>query len=162
MPNKHPFKKPASVSIVRDTVQSTFIGKTPEGESRMLDKYTIEINNILVDIKIVSYETESVPEYILSVANISPTTKIILEKIRQEFVSKMNLEDLERFESSDNVDHVKEEFKREVRSLISKYFPRTDEKTTSMLINYIIEENLGLGKIDILLADKNLEEIVIN
>lgn len=162
MKNKSPLKRTSSGPIVRDIVQSTSIGKTPEGESHLLDRYTIEINNILVDIKIVSYETESVPEYILSISNISPTTKIILEKIRQEFVSKMNLGDLERFESSDNVDHVKEEFKREVRSLINKYFPRTDEKTTSMLINYIIEENLGLGKIDILLADKNLEEIVIN
>ena len=31
-----------------------------------------------------------------------------------------------------------------------------------MLINYISEENLGLGKIEILLKDEELEEVVIN
>ena len=31
-----------------------------------------------------------------------------------------------------------------------------------MLINYIIEENLGFGKVDILLQDERIEEIVIN
>lgn len=132
------------------------------GKATVIDKYRIDINNILVDIVIVTYEEESVPEYVVSIANISPTTKIILEKIRQEFVSKMNLESLESFESSDNVEHIKEEFKREIKSLINKYFPRTDEKTMNMLINYIIEENLGLGKIDILLSDARLEEVVIN
>lgn len=146
---------------IKDT--GTFVTQNDSrGAKQVLDKYRIEINNILVDISIISYEEESVPQYILSIANISPTTKIILEKIRQEFVSKMNLESLERFEASDNVNHVKDEFKREIKVLINKYFPRTDEKTMSMLINYIIEENLGLGKIDILLADKNLEEVVIN
>ena len=133
-----------------------------KGKQEVLDKYQIDINNVVVEVKILSYEEEAVPEYVISVSNISPMTKIILEKIRQEFVSKMNLENLERFEAADNVDHIKEDFKREIKSLINKYFPRTDEKTTNMLINYIIEENLGLGKIDILLADANLEEIVIN
>ncbi len=132
------------------------------GKATILDKYRIDINNILVDIVIVNYEEESVPEYVVSIANISSTTKVILEKIRQEFVSKMNLESLERFESSDNVDHIKEEFKREIKGLINKYFPHTDEKTMNILINYIIEENLGLGKIDILLSDARLEEVVIN
>ena len=133
-----------------------------EEKTTPLSTYTIETNNIIVEIKILQRELEAVPEYFLSISNISPTTKIILEKIRQEFVSKMNLEDLEKFESTNTVDRIKEEFKREIRMLITRYFPRTDEKTMSMLINYIIEENLGFGKIDILLRDKFLEEIVIN
>lgn len=131
-------------------------------EKEILDKYSLEINNIVIDIKIVSYEDASVPTYIISIANISPTTRIILEKIRQEFVSKMNIEDLQSFEQADNIALIKEEFRTEIRGLINKYFPRTDEKTLNMLVNYLLEENLGLGKIDILLKDPRLEEIIIN
>jgi len=46
--------------------------------------------------------------------------------------------------------------------LIKKYFPAVNEDTTNMLVNYIIQENLGLGKIEILLKDIFLEEIVVN
>lgn len=130
--------------------------------AEFLDKYSLEKNNILIDIKIYTIENEPVPNYNISIANISATTRIILEKIRQEFVSKMNLEDIQSFENADNLHLIKQEFKNEIRRLINKYFPKTDEKTINMLVNYILEENLGLGKIDILLSDPRLEEIIVN
>ncbi|MBR9700623.1 CpaF family protein [Candidatus Woesearchaeota archaeon] len=136
---------------------------TPAGKEReLLDKYSLETNNIVIDIKIVAIEEEPVPIYEISIANISPTTRVILEKIRQEFVSKMSIEDLQSFEKVDNISLIKKEFRKEIRILINKYFPNTDEKTINMLINYLLEENLGLGKIDILLSDPRLEEIIIN
>jgi flagellar protein FlaI len=128
----------------------------------ILDKYAIQINNILVDIIIETTPEESVPLYNVSIANISPTTKIILEKIRQEFISKMNIQDLEKFESAEELVNVREQFRTEIKDLILRYFPHTDDKTMGMLINYLLEENLGLGKIEILLKDAGLEEIVVN
>ena len=132
------------------------------GQTELLDKYSLEINNIVIDIKISTVENEAVPIYNVSIANISPTTRIVLEKIRQEFVSHMNIEDIQSFESAENLQILKAQFKTEIRRLITKYFPQTDEKTINMLVNYILEENLGLGKIDILLNDPRLEEIIIN
>src|SRR5437016_2497757 len=118
----------------------------PEHERlELLDKYTLETNNIIIDITIETATSEAVPLYNVSIANISPTTRIVLEKIRQEFVSKMNIEDIQSFENAENIKIVKEEFKTEIRRLINKYFPKTDEKTINMLVNYILEENLGLG-----------------
>jgi archaeal flagellar protein FlaI len=128
----------------------------------LLDKYSLETNNIIIDITISTVENEAVPFYNVSIANISPTTRIVLEKIRQEFVSKMNIEDIQSFENAENIKIIKDEFKTEIRRLINKYFPKTDEQTINMLVNYILEENLGLGKIDILLNDPRLEEIIIN
>ena len=132
----------------------------PENES-LIDKYSIEINNIVVDVRIIMRDDESVPQYILSITNISDTTKLILEKIRQEFISRLDLGDLERTSEHD-IEDVRDRFKKEIHGLIQKYFPNTDEKTSDMLVNYLIEENLGLGKIEILLKDPSLEEIVIN
>lgn len=133
----------------------------PTIDKNLIDKYSIEINNIIVDVKIQIKDEASVPEYQVSITNISDTTKLILEKIRQEFISRLDLGDIEKSEQHD-IDDVRDRFKKEIRHLIEKYFPKTDEKTADMLINYLIEENLGLGKIEILLKDPNLEEIVIN
>ncbi|MBI4150305.1 type II/IV secretion system ATPase subunit, partial [Candidatus Woesearchaeota archaeon] len=96
-----------------------------------------------------------------SLANISPTTKIILEKIRREFISQVALGVFE-VTSEEGVDIIKKKFEAEIKILISKYFANLDEKTMNMLINYIIRQNLGLGDIEILLRDANLEEIVVN
>lgn len=126
-----------------------------------LDNYSINVNNIIVEIKIISEEDAPVPKYIASITNISDTTKLILEKIRQEFVTRIDVEDLEKFKSDDIMD-IRSRFQNEIRKLLKRYFPKTDEKTTNMLVNYLIEENLGLGKIEILLRDPRLEEIVVN
>lgn len=127
----------------------------------LVDKYNININNIIVEIKVIFIEDKPVPEYVVSITNISDTTKIILEKIRDEFISKLNFEEIEKSEKGE-IDDIRNRFQKEIRGLIKKYFPRTDDKTTDMLVNYLLEENLGLGKIEILLRDPNLEEIVIN
>ncbi len=127
----------------------------------LLDKYSIEVNKIVVEIQISLDEEETVPRYYVNISNISDTTKIILEKIRQEFISKIDVEELEMTEAGEPV-NIKAKFQKEIKKLIKKYFPSTNDDTTNMLINYIIQENLGLGKIEILLADKHLEEIVIN
>jgi len=139
------------------------IARNPAELSRreLIDRYTITVNNIVVDISIYAEENKPVPEYTVSITNISDATKIILEKIRQEFISKMSLEEIENLEQNELI-NIRQRFKGEIKKLIQKYFPKADDKTMNMLINYLIEENLGLGKIEILLQDPSLEEIVIN
>lgn len=134
--------------------------------AKLIDSYQLTVNNIIVDIKVEQQPDEAVPTYIISIANISETTKIVLEKIRQEFISKLDTQALEQAESegdgSGSQELLRKQFEIEIRKLISKYFPSIPKETEDMLVNYLLEENLGLGKIEILLKDPNLEEIVIN
>jgi len=132
-----------------------------ESQKRLLDRYTININGINIQIEIITTEDKYVPVYLVSIMNISDTTKIILEKIREEFVSRLDLAELEE-SKQDETEDLKRKFTLSIAKLIQKYFPESDEKTKNTLINYLLQENLGLGKIDILLKDKNLEEVVIN
>src|SRR3989338_8576906 len=128
---------------------------------QILDQYTLNVNDIIVQIRIINDDDKSVPEYNINITNISDTTKLILEKLRQEFVSKVNVEELTNQEYNAFKD-IKEQFQHEIKKLIKKYFPQADEQAASMLTNYLLEENLGLGKIEVMLKDKNLEEIVVN
>jgi archaeal flagellar protein FlaI len=130
-------------------------------ETTILDQYTINVNNIIVEVKIIYTSEETTPKYSINISNISETTKIILEKIRQEFISRVDLEDIELSEEGE-LESIRHKFQKEIRRLIQKYFPNTDDETANMLINYIIEENLGLGRIELLLKDEQLEEIVVN
>jgi len=126
---------------------------------KLMDSYELSVNDIIIDVSIYSDEDEPVPIYSISITNISETTKIILEKIREEFVVQetKSLEE-ESLESTS----IQLQFKKGISVLLKKYFPTANKKTMDMLINYILQQNIGLGNIEILLKDKNLEEIVVN
>ncbi|MBI2657340.1 CpaF family protein [Candidatus Woesearchaeota archaeon] len=129
-----------------------------EKGEKIIDAYELSVNDIVVDVSITSREEEPVPVYTISITNISDTTKIILEKIRDEFVA----EETKKLSEEATVYDIQEQFKEKILKLLAKYFPNADKKTMDMLINYILQQNIGLGNLDILLKDTNLEEIVIN
>ena len=132
-----------------------------EKEKKLLDKYKLNVNNVLIEVHIVFYPEDTVPRYVVNITNMSKTTKIILEKIREEFISEVGVGVIELSESG-GIESIKTEFRKELNRLLKKYFPNADDKTKDMLINYVIEQNLGLGNIEILLKDDKIEEIVVN
>ena len=125
---------------------------------KIIDTYQLNVNDIVVDVSITAQEDESVPIYTISITNLSEITKLILAKIRDEFVE----EETKRVSEETNIHNIQEQFKERIFKLLAKYFPNADRKTMDMLINYIIQQNIGLGNLDIMLKDANLEEIVIN
>jgi len=127
-------------------------------KERIIDTYALNVNEIVVDVSIIVKEEEPVPIYNISITNISNTTKIILEKIRDEFVA----EETKTLSEESKLSDIQEQFKDKILKLLAKYFPNADKKTMDMLINYILQQNIGLGNLDILLKDTNLEEIVVN
>jgi len=126
--------------------------------TEVIDSYKIKISGMIVDVNIYREEDDVVPVYNINILNISETTNIILNKLREEFVSRVNIGAIEASEE-EGVEGIKEKFKKEILILIKKYFPNIDERTTDLLINHVIQQNIGLGNIEILLKDSNLEEI---
>ena len=129
-----------------------------ERGDKVIDAYSLNVNDIIVDVSIMQKAEEPVLFYSISITNISDTTRIILEKIRDEFVAQETRD----IKEDDSISTIQEQFKDSILKLLAKYFPNADSKTMDMLINYILQQNIGLGNIDLLLKDINLEEIVVN
>lgn len=126
----------------------------------ILETYELLVNNIIVDI-VIKHDEQGYLTYDISITNISDTTKIILEKIREEFIEEQT-KDLISGSEGLNANNIQDQFRKKIVNLLDKYFPGADQKTTDMLVNYILQQNIGLGNVEILLNDINLEEIVIN
>ena len=114
-------------------------------ESKLIDSYELSVNDIVIDVSIYFDEREPVPTYNISITNISETTKIILAKIREEFVSQetKTSEESEHLEAS----YIQKRFKEGILVLLRKYFPTANKKTMDMLINYVLQQNIGLGNL---------------
>ncbi len=128
---------------------------------RIIDEYEVKAENIIAEVKIVDYPQEFVYIYELIILNISEVTLALLNKVKEEFISKINIGLIESGFAK-NYEGIKKQFTEELKKIIKKYMPHIDKETANFLISHLIRENLGLGKIEILLKDKNIEEIVIN
>ncbi|HDP73741.1 MAG TPA: CpaF family protein [Candidatus Woesearchaeota archaeon] len=130
-------------------------------KEKLMDEYEIKVNDLVANVRINLYPDDFVPVYTVSILNISKVTLGILEKIKEEFVSKVNI-GVVNISIEQGYKAIEKEFIRELHVLIRKYLPQVDMPTADFLVNHLIRENLGLGKIEILLNDSNLEEIVVN
>ncbi|MBW3003839.1 Flp pilus assembly complex ATPase component TadA [Candidatus Woesearchaeota archaeon] len=128
---------------------------------KLLDAYKIKVNDINVRVNIFKKATDFVPTYKVTVTSISPATNIILQKIRDEFVTEIKLGHIKYSETAEAMT-LRERFKKEIGELLTRYFPNIDEASHKLLLHYIIQQDLGLGDVETLLKDEMLEEIVIN
>ena len=127
----------------------------------LIETYKFTSEEIPITVNITSKKGEFVNLYEMTVASISKNTELILEKIRQELSQEVELG------AADITDQkkgavIKKRFEDTIRRLIIKYFPGVDPTTLTFLTSYLIQHSLGLGNLEILLDDKNLEEIAVN
>jgi flagellar protein FlaI len=129
--------------------------------AKQIDSYQINAEGLLVDVNVTQDEGDFVPNYLISILNISKATGIILDRIREKFVSEVNLGTVE-ISGFEGMQKVKDKFRSEMEILLLKYFPRISKDHLNLLTTYLVQQNLGLGHLEILLRDSTLEEIVIN
>ena len=125
------------------------------------ETYSFYSENIPITITIESLKNEFVLVYNVSISKISPNTEIILDKIKDELSSKVKLEigDIADLKKSE---FIRTRFKETILYLLNKYLPDLPEDIKGFLTTYLMHKSLGLGKIELLLDDINLEEIAIN
>ena len=130
-------------------------------EKKLLKTYKLESDDIPVTVNIYSQKGEFVPLYTLQLSTVSPTTGMILEKIREELISRVNLGIVDITDPKrSNI--VENKFSEATRSLVRKHFPGLDEKTEKFLTSYLVKKSLGMGDVELLMSDNDLEEIAIN
>ena len=133
--------------------------QVPQG--RIFARYEFVSNSIPVIVTISSKNGEYVPIYDVSISRITKNTEILLEKIRQELTTAVNLGMVD-ITSIKNTGIIEQKFKDTISNLIEKHFPDADKETGEFLKSYLIQRSLGLGDVEILMDDNNLEEIAIN
>jgi len=127
----------------------------------VLDSYQFMSKNIPINIAVKTLPNEFVPIYEVSISQISRTTELILEKIRQQLINEVNLGAIEITDLK-KTEEIEEKFKHTIFVLINKYFPDINQETKDFLTTYLIQKSLGLGSLEIMMNDDLLEEIVIN
>ena len=158
-----PISEPVSKTII-SPIEETHITKSQLKKNpniKILDEYTYNFKNMKIDVVVMKKKGEFVELYDLFVSSISPTTEFILEKIRQELITKISI-GFSDITDKRKARFIEDKFEEAIKIMVDKYFNDLDTPTKDFLYSYLVSKALGLGNIDLLMADSNLEEIVIN
>ena len=125
-----------------------------------IEEYTLEADGVKVVVKIEGGKWTRY-KYNLYIRGVEEPTIALLERIRHELIVKVPVTTKELLDPG-SLGNVKEKFKKETDSLISKKLPYISEEMKTFLIGQLLHEMVGLGNVEFLLNDSWLEEIVFN
>jgi len=126
-----------------------------------IENYKITVNNVEARIRIYTDDKDFVPLYEVIIPILEPATDAALDYIRERLITELDLRPAEIL-SPEEMRNLKDRFDKEAFELLKKNLPNLSEKEYKTLTGLLIQQSLGLGVVEILLQDKNLEEIVIN
>ncbi|MBN2454477.1 type II/IV secretion system ATPase subunit [Candidatus Woesearchaeota archaeon] len=152
---------PITKRLIAAKAKKRKAGKTEEEKVNLITSYEFESHDVAVLIRIYSKRGDYVPTYEVNIPQISANTEIVLERIRHELIQQVNLGIIEIMDTN-KATAIEDSFKEAIDILIKKYFPNLDEKTLELLKAYLIQKSLGLGDIEILMDDNDVEEIAVN
>lgn len=122
----------------------------------LLESYKIGLLNIEVEIR----REDAGIKYLLRIPEIDIATKTLLNELRNELVSLTSIS-MKELVDPEAFSAIKQRFTSDATSLIKKKLPNLDKPTENFLVDKLIQEMLGLGEIEFLINDPNLEEVVI-
>jgi flagellar protein FlaI len=126
-----------------------------------LDTYSFNNEGIQVQIRIISYASDFVPHYEISVRGLSEGTKLVLNTLRGELITDVKL-DITEIMDPKKRGEVRAKFEVKANSLLSKHFPTLSDADKAVLTAYLIQNSLGLGELEVPMHDEQLEELVLN
>jgi len=127
----------------------------------LLASYSFENEKLPVEVRIIKGK-DFTPRYEVSIPGIAEGTKLILEtKLKGELVTEVKL-DISEILDPKKFDEVKGKFLEAGKRILERNFPTLPADKKEILAVYLLQNTLGLGELEALLADERLEEVVVN
>lgn len=123
-----------------------------------IENYNVDSNGAVVDVCITQENFEMM--YEIDLPSLDKPTVILLENIRKELVS-MSIVSMQELTNEQAFASIKERFLEQASAIIKNRLPNSEEKKRKYLVGRLIQDMLGLSKIEFLISDPHLEEIVI-
>jgi flagellar protein FlaI len=127
---------------------------------KLIDKYQVIADDITADISVREEPSEFVYVYDLDIPKIKESTRAYLDSIKNKLISEIPML------SSDILDpksfpKLKQKFLKYASELIHTEISHLRTADQWVIANRLVQEMIGLGDMEFLLADNNIEEICI-
>ncbi|VVB73631.1 Type II/IV secretion system protein [uncultured archaeon] len=152
LPSEKPEKKDA---------KETSRPEAPRGEEGELERYAFDAGGIPVTIRIVQKAADYTPQYVIQIPLIAEGTKLILNALKADLITQVKI-DVMMLTDPRQMKEVRAKFEHKANELLEKQFTGLTPENRKVLTSYLLQHTLGLGELEVLMADENLEDIAIN
>lgn len=122
-----------------------------------IETYTIDTENIGLKVVISGTNGKAI-FYELKTPILSPATRALLDSVKKEMIKKVDFSKYDIFDP-DAISSIKSDIKRYAKEMFSI---QEKDGAENILVTVLINETLGLGEIEFLLSDPDLEEIIVH
>jgi flagellar protein FlaI len=130
-------------------------------EGKLIQAYEYKARSIPVKVNVVKPTGDFTPVYDLFIPEIGWGTRVIMDHTRNEVTTKIGLKGQELLDPK-LAQIVEEKFRKMAYERLDHYVPGLLPKARVELTDHLVDDMIGLGKLELLLADDFLEEIVVN
>ncbi|MFH1247169.1 MAG: hypothetical protein V1644_02195, partial [Candidatus Micrarchaeota archaeon] len=130
-------------------------------KNKVFAEYKISSFGVPADVAILRKEGELIDLYELRHAKLKEATKVALDLLKQRVVEGVPVKISELLDPRE-AEAIKEKIHQKAREIIRVEFGQLLPNEENILTGKLIQEMLGLGDLELLLSDENLEEIVVN
>ena len=128
---------------------------------RLLDRYAVVSENVPAEITIAERLEEYVNTYELKQVKLLKATEVVMNYLKEKIISSVNIKISEILDPRE-IESVRKKFIARAEELVTAEMGGIGEEEKKILVGKLVQDLLGLGDVELLLADNQLEEIVIN
>jgi len=150
-------KKPKQAKLELDKIKA-IISPTINIPKGVIETYDIVVDKAKVNVEI--KRDASSFSYNLKIPKISIATTTLLNEVRNELVSATSI-GMKEILDPNSFNDIKKRFMIDAKALLESKIPTIDSDMKEFLVGKLMQDMLGLGDIEFMVNDPNLEEIVI-
>lgn len=124
-----------------------------------IQEYTVNVDELVLHVSILGGRGLT-KQYFIQLPQLAPATRALMENIKHGLVRDVAVSSSEITDPG-AITKMKDKFRERATALFKAKMPSIDDQTVKLLVNVLLQEMLGLGELEYLFADENLEEIVI-
>jgi len=133
--------------------------KSGEKGRGVIEEYKVKVDNLILNVSIIGGKG-LLKTYFISVPKVAPATKALLDNIKRGLITEVAISDKEILDPK-AIAALKKRFTEKAKTLLKQRITNITDETILLLVNVLMQEMLGLGNIEYLIGDENLEEVVI-
>ncbi|MEK6923754.1 MAG: ATPase, T2SS/T4P/T4SS family [Candidatus Micrarchaeota archaeon] len=128
---------------------------------KVIDTYNVESEGVPATVAIIDDPHEFVRTYELRHTKIKEATRVALTYLKEKIIESVNIKISEIMDPRES-DHIKARISAKAHELMASELGGVSREEENALVGRLIQDMLGLGELELIIADENLEEIVIN
>ena len=128
---------------------------------KTLESYTVVNESVPAEIAIIEEDKDYVNHYELRHTKIKDATSVALNYLKEKIIESIQIKISEILDPRE-AENIKERLITRAHALVQQELSGLSKEEENVIVGRLVQDMVGLGEIEFLLSDENLEEIVVN